>query len=104
MSFEVIDEGGEVYLEARLPETFGGVRLGLVTGTDLPRVRIADADFEERDGAPPALAVDLLGKRKEPGPRLPRRPDRDPRPGRVPHPRLVIRINIGVWVGWITAA
>ena len=66
MSFEVTDEGGEVYLEARLPEAFGGARLGLVTGTDLPRVRIADADFEERDGAPAALAVDLLGKRKDP--------------------------------------
>jgi hypothetical protein len=66
MSFEVADEGDEVYLEARLPETFGGVRLGLVTGTDLPRVRIVDADFEERDGAPAALAVDLLGKRRDP--------------------------------------
>jgi len=66
MSFEVTDKGDEVYLEARLPETFGKARLGPVTGTDLPRVRIADADFEERDGAPAALAVDLLGKRKDP--------------------------------------
>ncbi|HEX6523578.1 MAG TPA: right-handed parallel beta-helix repeat-containing protein [Streptosporangiaceae bacterium] len=66
VSFAVTDEGDEVYLEVRLPEAFGGTRLGVVTGADLPRVRIADADFEERDGTPAALDVDLLGKRKDP--------------------------------------
>jgi hypothetical protein len=67
LSFEVADEGTEVYLEARLPEAFGRVRLGIVTGADLPRVRVADADFEERDGSPVVVDVDLLGERKEAG-------------------------------------
>ena len=65
VSFAVTDEGDEVYLEARLPAAFGGTRLSVVTGADLPRVRIADADFEERDGTPAALDVDLLGSRKD---------------------------------------
>jgi hypothetical protein len=66
-SFELADEGDRVYLEARLPEAFGRVRLGVVTGADLPRVRIADADFEERDGSPVVVDVDLAGQRKEAG-------------------------------------
>lgn len=61
------DEGTEVYLEARLPEAFGRVRVGIVTGADLPRVRVADAEFEERDGSPVVVDVDLLGGRKEAG-------------------------------------
>lgn len=67
VSFAVADEGDEVYLEARLPEAFGRLRLDVVTGADLPRVRFADADFEERDGSPVVIDVDLLGERKEPG-------------------------------------
>jgi hypothetical protein len=67
VSFEVADEGDEVYLAARLPETFDRVRLRVVTGADLPRVRVADADFEERDGSPVVVDVDLLGQRKELG-------------------------------------
>jgi hypothetical protein len=67
VSFAVADEGDEVYLEARLPEDFGRVRLGVVTGADLPRVRFADADFEEPDGSPVVADVDLLGGRKQPG-------------------------------------
>jgi Right handed beta helix region len=67
VSFEVADEGDEVYLEARLPADFARVRLGIVTGADLPRVRFADADFEERDGSPVVIDVDLLGERKDPG-------------------------------------
>jgi hypothetical protein len=66
-SFEVAEEGDEVYLEARLPEDFARIRLGVVTGADLPRVRFADADFEERDGSPVVIDVDLLGERKDPG-------------------------------------
>ena len=66
-AFEVTDEGAEVYLEARLPQAFSGVRVGVVTGADLPRPRLVDADFEERDGTPVIAGVDLLGKRKERG-------------------------------------
>lgn len=64
VSFEVADEGDEVYLETRLPEDFGRARLGVVAGADLPRVRLADADFEERDGSPVVIDTDLLGERK----------------------------------------
>jgi Right handed beta helix region len=67
VSVEVVDEGDEVSLEARLPQSFGGARLGIVTGADLARVRFADADFEERDGTPAIIDVDLLGERKTPG-------------------------------------
>ena len=65
--FEVADEGDEVYLEARLPEAVGRVRLSVVTGADLPRVRVADAAFEERDGSPAVVDVDLPGERKDSG-------------------------------------
>src|SRR5262249_31152284 len=74
MSFEVADDGDQVYLQARLPEGFGRVRLDVVTCADLPRVRIADADFEERDGSPVVINVDLLGERKEPGHHYPAGP------------------------------
>jgi len=65
VSFEVIDEGDEVYLEVELPEAFAKARLGVVTGVDLPRVRFVDADFEERDGSPVVIDVDLVGEHKE---------------------------------------
>ena len=67
MPFEVVEEGDEVYLLAHLPQAFSAVRVGVVTGADLPRPRLVDADFEERDGTPVIVDVDLLGKRKEPG-------------------------------------
>jgi hypothetical protein len=67
LSFEVVEEGDEVYLEARVPQAFSAVRVGIVTGADLPRPRLVDADFEERDGTPVNVHVDLLGKHKERG-------------------------------------
>lgn len=63
----VVDEGDAVYLETQLPPEFAGARVALVTGRDLERVRFADADFEERDGSPAVMDVDLLGERKPPG-------------------------------------
>ena len=57
----VVDEGAEVYLESRLPTEFDSVRLGVITGSDLERVRFVDAEFEERDGSPAVLATDLVG-------------------------------------------
>ena len=63
--------------------------MGVVTGADLPRPRLVDADFEERDGTPVVVDVDLLGERKEPGRGLPGRTDRRPNPRQVPHPRVV---------------
>jgi hypothetical protein len=62
----VLDEGDAVYLVTELPEAFGRARFGVITGRDLERVRFADADFEERDGRPAVMDVDLLGKPKRP--------------------------------------
>ncbi|HEY9471011.1 MAG TPA: right-handed parallel beta-helix repeat-containing protein, partial [Propionibacteriaceae bacterium] len=60
----VIDEGAEVYLESSLPAEFDKVRLGIITGSDLGRVRFVDAEFEERDGSPAVVASDLVGIKK----------------------------------------
>lgn len=46
----VVDAGDEVYLETDLPKALSAPFVGLVTGADLPRVRLVDADFEEPDG------------------------------------------------------
>jgi hypothetical protein len=60
----VVDEGAEVYLESRLPAEFDRVRLSIITGSDLERVRFVDAEFEERDGSPAVLVTDLVGVEK----------------------------------------
>jgi hypothetical protein len=62
----VVDEGTEVYLEVHLPAAFDNVRIDAVSGADLERVRIVDADFEEPDGAPAVLGADLVGDVKTP--------------------------------------
>ncbi|HEY0937285.1 MAG TPA: right-handed parallel beta-helix repeat-containing protein [Trebonia sp.] len=67
VSFEVVEEGDEVYLEARLPQAFRDVRVGVVTSADLPRPRLVNADFEERDGTPVVARADLVGQRKKRG-------------------------------------
>ena len=67
VTFVVVDEGDEVYVEATVPEAVAGPRVGPVTGADLPPVRFADADFEEPDGSPVDVRTDLLGRDKEPG-------------------------------------
>jgi hypothetical protein len=60
----VDDEGPEVYLVSRLPAEFDNVRLGIITGSDLGRVRFVDAEFEERDSSPAIVATDLVGAEK----------------------------------------
>ena len=45
-----------------------------MSGQDLERVRFVDADFEERDGAPALIEVDVLGDRKSPGKTYPAGP------------------------------
>src|SRR4051794_12881649 len=62
--FTVVDEGEEVYLESSLPDEFDRARIGLITGLELERVRLADAEFEERDGTPARLDADLVGSPK----------------------------------------
>nr|WP_296064354.1 right-handed parallel beta-helix repeat-containing protein [uncultured Actinoplanes sp.] len=63
----VVEEGDAVYLETDLPAGFAEARLGVVGGRDLPRVRFADADFEEPDGSPALIEVDLTGERRTAG-------------------------------------
>lgn len=58
----VIDQGEEVYLETELPAGFDHALVDVVTGRSLKRVRMADADFEERDGSPAVIDVDFLGQ------------------------------------------
>ena len=62
----VVDEGPAVYLECQLPVAFDNVRIATVSGADLERVRFVDADFEEPDGGPAVLDLDLVGERKLP--------------------------------------
>ena len=66
----VVEQGDAVYLETELPAGFDGLRLAVVTGRDLARVRFADADFEERDGSPAVIDTDLTGRRKAAGERF----------------------------------
>ncbi|MBU2666221.1 right-handed parallel beta-helix repeat-containing protein [Actinoplanes bogorensis] len=57
----VLEDGDGVYLVATLPGEFDGARSAPVSGRDLERVRFADAEFEERDGTPAVMDVDLVG-------------------------------------------
>jgi hypothetical protein len=63
----VVEEGDAVEVRTQLPEGFDAVRVEVVTGRDLERVRFVDADFEERDGTPAVMDIDLVGDRKECG-------------------------------------
>ena len=65
VSISVVDEGAQVHLEIEVPESLTAPLFSPVTSADLPRVRFADADFEEPDGSPVALDTDLLGNRKQ---------------------------------------
>ncbi|MDA8296444.1 MAG: right-handed parallel beta-helix repeat-containing protein [Actinomycetota bacterium] len=74
VAFEVVEEGDHVYLDAQLPAAFDDLRLGVVTGADLARVRFVDAEFEARDGGAVVADVDLLGAHKAPDDRYPAGP------------------------------
>ncbi len=63
----VVVEDDGVYLETTLPAEFDRVGLESITGRDLERVRIADANFEEPDGTPAVMDVDVTGEHKQPG-------------------------------------
>jgi hypothetical protein len=60
----VVDEGDTVYLETQLPEGFDDARVPMITGGDLERVRFVDAEFEECDGSPAVMDIDLVGSVK----------------------------------------
>lgn len=74
VSVAIVDEGDEVYLETQLPDVFTLARVGVVTGLNLERVRFVDADYEERDGSPAVVDVDLLDVRKTSGQTYPAGP------------------------------
>ncbi|MEV0005172.1 hypothetical protein AB0H28_23200 [Micromonospora sp. NPDC050980] len=63
----VVDEDDAVWLVTDLPEAFDEVRVGVITGRDLDRVRCADAEFEEVDGSPAVMDIDLSGACRQPG-------------------------------------
>ncbi|MDR1558117.1 MAG: right-handed parallel beta-helix repeat-containing protein, partial [Clostridiales bacterium] len=55
------EEDGAVYLSIDLPEDY---QCDIVTTAGLPRVRLADADFENPDGSELTLDRDLTGRKK----------------------------------------
>ena len=63
----VVDEGDQVFLEVDVPPALAATVLEPVGGGDLGRVRFPGMDFEERDGSPARIDVDLVGARKESG-------------------------------------
>jgi len=70
----VVEDGGGLWLETTLPADLTHGVVGLVTAADLPRVRFADADFENPDGTPVTADADLLGVRKVSGTTYPAGP------------------------------
>lgn len=77
-----IEEDGTLYLELTIPATLARAVGERVEGRDLERVRFVDADFEEPDGSPARIDIDLAGVRKEPGTAYPAGPLADLAPGR----------------------
>lgn len=61
----VVDEGDEVFLELVLPAEAAVARVPVTTGADLGTAHFPDAGFEEPDGGPAVLDVDLVGDRKD---------------------------------------
>jgi len=60
----VSEEQDGVYLTIELPEAFEKLAAGIHSTRTLPRVRLADADYENPDGSAVMLDTDLLGNRK----------------------------------------
>lgn len=59
---KIEEKGEEVYLSVELPEEFENLTGEVQTTKTLPRVRIADADFENPDGSNVVMDTDLLGE------------------------------------------
>ncbi len=70
----VVEDGDGVWLETTVPADLADGVVGLVTAADLPKVRFADADFENPDGTPVAADRDLLGTPKVAGLKYPAGP------------------------------
>ncbi len=59
------ERDGSTVLRSALPAEFEELRTPVLSGRALPRTSLSDADFEERDGSPARLDVDLLGVAKD---------------------------------------
>jgi hypothetical protein len=71
VSATIVDEGDRVFLELELSEPG---QVPVLSGRDLTRVRIVDAEFEEPDGTPAIFDTDLTGTRKTAGSSYPAGP------------------------------
>jgi hypothetical protein len=65
VALTVQDDGDEVYVELDLPAALLAARVGVTSGRDLPPVRLVSAEFEDPDGTPVAIDVDLPGQHKD---------------------------------------
>ncbi len=63
----VVPDGDTVWLEVDLPAGFDDLRAAPAQACDLPPVRLCGAHFEEPDGSPVGLDLDLAGERKDAG-------------------------------------
>lgn len=70
----VIDGGEAVHLEITVPAGMAGAGVSVVTGADLPPVRVPDAEFDGEHDEPVVLDIDLLGHVKRVGERYPAGP------------------------------
>lgn len=82
LTVAVVDEGDQVFLELDLPEELVRAEVEPTGGRDLGHVRLPDAEFEERDGTPVRLDVDLVGADRTQGRGRPPGPLADPVAGR----------------------
>lgn len=62
--FAIVEEGDEVYLICNLPDEFASFRGKIHSTKTLPRVRLADCDYENPDGSDLILDIDYLGDKK----------------------------------------
>lgn len=71
---EVFTDETGVYLHTSLPDDFSTTSTGAVSGAELPRVLVADADFEDATGGQVLAHLDLVGVKKMVGQRFPAGP------------------------------
>lgn len=70
----VEERDGAGYLVYELGQEFEAAHSGAIDGSDLERVRLVDADFEDPEGLPVRFDTDLLGQPKALGERYPAGP------------------------------
>ncbi|MCL1800908.1 MAG: hypothetical protein FWG25_06050, partial [Promicromonosporaceae bacterium] len=73
-ALKVVESGAEVYLEGSLPANLVAPISPVITGGDLGRVRLVDAEFEDPSGELASAAIDLLGNTRKAGEEYPAGP------------------------------